>query len=128
MTYALIALQPQANQAFSCSLDGKLAQITLETTDYGLFATVIYNGAAVATSRACLDRTDINAARYLGLPQALFFADTQGQSDPTFDGFGTRYQLCYGNPPVSQVSSAGFVFGSTGELDSTFILDQSFLG
>lgn len=100
MTYTVIPLQQTANQSFSAILDNQSAQFVLETTDYGLFATVSYNGVTVATSRLCLDRTDINSSRYLGMPQALFFADLQGQSDPVYTGFGTRYILCYGDPPT----------------------------
>lgn len=98
MTYLSIPVQPVANQTFSCVLDGQSAQISLSTTDDGLFADVVYNGVAVASGRLCLDRTDINAARYRGLPQFLGFVDLQGQSDPVFAGFGTRYLLLYGNP------------------------------
>lgn len=82
----------------TCALDGKQAQITLNTTDYGLFADVVYDGIPIANGRLCLDRTDINPARYNGLSKGLFFVDLQGTSDPTFDGFGTRFMLCYGDP------------------------------
>lgn len=107
VSYTNIPVQPQANQSFTCILDGQAARITLETTDYGLFATVIYNGVNVASSRLCLDRTNINSAAYNGLPQALFFADLQGQTDPVYTGFGTRYVLLYGNPQ----SNGGAVVG-----------------
>lgn len=98
MAYTLIPVQPVANQTFSCVLDNQQCVIQLETTDYGLFATISYNGVSVATGRLCLDRTDLNAARYLGMPQALFFADLQGITDPVYSGFGTRYVLVYGDP------------------------------
>lgn len=98
MTYLTIPLQDSANQSFSCTLDGAIAQITLRTTDYGLFADVVYAGVSVAAGRICLDRTDINPNRYLGMPQALFFADLQGATDPVYTGFGTQYLLIYGNP------------------------------
>lgn len=101
MTYTVIPLQPRANQTFSCILDGKSAQISLMTTDYGLFANVLYDGQPVSSGRLCLDRTDINPARYNGLPQFLGFADLQGQSDPHWEGFGTRYILIYGNPQAN---------------------------
>lgn len=107
MTYIVIPVQPVANQSFSCILDNLSAQITLETTDYGLFATVVYNGAPVATSRLCLDRTNINSAVYNGLPQALFFADQQGNADPIYTGFNSRFLLCYGDP----ASNGGAVVG-----------------
>jgi hypothetical protein len=128
MSYTIIPLQPDANQTFDCVLDGGDAQINLETTDYGLFADVVYNGVAVSTGRLCLDRTDINPARYNGLPQALFFADLQGTSDPVATGFGTRYVLVYGNPPQTIDNSIIVSFGQTGRLDIDFILDHSILG
>jgi hypothetical protein len=98
VSYVIIPLQPVANQQASAILDGKLAQMTVWTTDYGTFMDCLYDGVPVFTGRACLDRTDINAARYNGLPQFLGFVDTQGASDPTFDGFNSRYLLVYGNP------------------------------
>lgn len=101
MSYVIIPAQPVANQTLQCVLDNLPAQITLTTTDYGLFADVVYNGVACDSSRLCLDRTDINPNRYNGLAQALFFADLQGVTDPVFSGFGTRYLLCYGDPAAN---------------------------
>lgn len=98
MAYTVIPLQPRANQTFLAVLDDQAAQINLTTTDYGLFADILYNGVSVANGRLCLDRTDINPARYNGLPQFLGFVDLQGQTDPQWEGFGTRYILIYGNP------------------------------
>ena len=128
MSYTIIPAPPNANETFDCVLDGQLATITLTTTDYGLYADIIYNGVPVANGQICLDRTDINPNRYFGMPQALFFADLQGTSDPVYTGFNSRYLLLYGDPPVASESNGSFVFGSTGELDSTFILNESFLG
>lgn len=107
MTYTVIPIQAVANQTASCVLDGGQAQISLTTTDYGLFADVVYNGAAVASGRLCLDRTDINPARYNGLPQFLGFVDLQGDTDPVFAGFGTRYLLIYGNPQDNGATVSG---------------------
>lgn len=101
MPYTIIPAQPVPNQELLCILDGQLARITLTTTDYGLFADVLYNDTPVANGRLCLDRTDINPDRYRGLPQFLGFADLQGIDAPTFDGFGTRFVLIYGDPPGS---------------------------
>lgn len=98
MSWLQIPITQDANQTVSCSLDGRLAQITLMTTDEGLFADVIYDGVPVALARLCLDRTDINPNRYMGLPQMLCFADLQGETDPVAPGFNTRYLLLYGTP------------------------------
>lgn len=98
MSFVSIPLPASANQTFSCRLDGKNAQISLTTTQHGLFADVLYDGVPVALGRLCLDRVDINPNRYLGMPQFLGFADLQGTSDPVYTGFGTRYLLVYGTP------------------------------
>lgn len=98
MSWLQIPITQSPNQTFACMLEGKLAQITLTTTDYGLFADVVYDSTPVALGRLCLDRTDVNPNRYLGLPQMLCFADLQGATDPVADGFNTRYLLLYGTP------------------------------
>lgn len=98
MTYQVIPLQPLAVQSFNCILDGLSARFTITATDRGVFADVVYNGVSVIAGRACKDRTDINPAKYNGLPQGLFFADQQGISDPVYTGFGTRFLLLYGTP------------------------------
>lgn len=106
MAYIVIPVQAVPNQAFSCVLDDARAQVNLTTTDYGLFADVVYDGSPVASGRLCEDRTDLNPDRYRGLPQFLGFVDTQGGSDPVYAGFGTRYLLIYGSPPLAPVGSA----------------------
>lgn len=99
MPYTIIPAQAVANQELSAILDGFTARINLTTTNYGLFADVLYNGVPVSSGRLCLDRTDINPDRYRGLPQFLGFADLQGADNPHFEGFGTRFLLIYGDPP-----------------------------
>lgn len=131
MTYSVIPLQPQPNYTFSCVLDGQTARLTLLTTDLGLFASVVYQGVVIATSRRCLDRTDLNSARYNGLPQALFFADLQGATDPVWTGFNSRYVLCYGDPAQNGGTTipsddSGVSFNANiigGLLDISFYLD-----
>lgn len=107
MAYTNIPAQPVANQTFNCILDGKQAQISLTTTDHGLYADVLYDGVPVANSRLCLDRTDINPDRYRGLPQGLFFVDLNGTADPVYTGFGTQFLLLYGDPSGSGGSTVG---------------------
>jgi hypothetical protein len=98
VTYQVIPAQPLAVQSFACALDGQSAQITLTATAFGLFADVGYNGVAVIAGRLCRDRTDLNPAKYNGLPKGLFFVDQQGTSDPDYTLLGTRYLLLYGDP------------------------------
>lgn len=101
MSYQLVPLPASANATFSAVLDGQDTSITLTTTDSGLFADVAYNGVQVISARLCLDRVDLNPNRYRGMPQALFFADTQGVTDPVWTGFNSRYVLAYGDPDIN---------------------------
>lgn len=98
MSFTEIPLQPTPNTTFTAPLGDGTGQFNLTTTDNGLFMDLVYEGAPVASGRLCLDRTNINTAPYLGLPLGLYFVDLRGTSDPTFDGFGTRYRLYYGDP------------------------------
>jgi hypothetical protein len=107
MSYQIVPLPQSANATFSAVLDGQEAIFNLTTTDFGLFADVVYNGVPVINARLCLDRVDINPRRYNGMPQALFFADTQGTTDPIFTGFGSRYLLVYGEPSANGGTIAG---------------------
>jgi hypothetical protein len=101
VSYDVIPLQAQANQFLNTVLDDNVpCTINLTTTDYGLFIDVTYNGIPIVNGRLCQDRTDLVPDKYLGMPQNLFFADTQGTSDPQYAGFGTRYLLCYGQAGV----------------------------
>lgn len=133
MTYTIIPVPAVPNAALECVLNGLRAQLNFTTTDYGLFADIVYDGTPVANGQLCLDRTDLNLAVYKGLPDPLFFADLQGQTDPIYTGFNSRYLLIYGNPE----NSGGSVIPDNnfetplilpgGLLDISFILDDTSL-
>jgi len=129
MSYTVIPVQAEPNQVCTAILDGQQAQITLQTTDVGLFISTIYNGTPVETGRICQDRVDLNPDKYRGLPQVLSFVDLQGTTDPVYTGFNTRYLLIYGTPPTD---AGGVIIPpstmSTGLLDSTFVVDHTILG
>lgn len=102
MSLQQIPVQQTANQAFSVVLDERNVQITLRTTETGLYISVLSDGVPVVTGRRCLDRTNlIPAGGYLGMPNSLFFADLQGEADPDFAEFGTRFVLLYGDPAAN---------------------------
>lgn len=99
MSYTIIPVPAgQANPSFSVMLDDNVfTQINLMTTDHGLFMDVVYGGNPICNARLCTDRTSVNNHAYLGMPQALFWADTQGNEPPQYSGFNTRWLLCYGD-------------------------------
>ena len=63
-----------------------------------LFVDTAVNGVII--SAAVLGRTGVSLVptTYLGFLGQLLFVDTQGTSDPTYDGLGSRYQLLYATP------------------------------
>lgn len=101
MSFVEVPIQPLPNATFLAQLDNDTAQITVHTTDDGLFADVVYNGTPIATGRLCLDRVNINASHYRGLSGGLYFVDLRGSSDPVYSGFGSRYRLYYGDPDAT---------------------------
>lgn len=61
-----------------------------------IYCDLTLNGAVVWSGRACLNGVSLRSQRYQPpLNGQLMFLDTQGASDPTWDGLGTRYQLLW---------------------------------
>ena len=60
-----------------------------------MFIDLFLNNVLIIGGVLCLDRTYIVRDSYLGFSGDLFFADTQGTSDPYYTDLGTRYLLVY---------------------------------
>lgn len=91
-----IPLQSIPNQIVKVVLENQNVQLFIYAkTGYGLFCDVNCNGVDIVTGVLCLDAVPIVCAQYNGFLGNLFFTDTQGSSDPTYDGLGTRYQLIF---------------------------------
>jgi hypothetical protein len=90
-----IALQPVPSQILSVVLAGQNCQIAIYQKTQGLFVDVSSNGADISTGVLAHDVVPLVPTAYLGFVGNLVFTDTQGTSDPTYDGLGSRYQLVY---------------------------------
>jgi len=90
-----IALQPVPSQQLQVVLAGQNCQLAVYTRSTGLFVDVNVNGSDVANAVLARDVVPLVPTTYLGFVGNLLFTDTQGYSDPTFDGLGSRYQLVY---------------------------------
>jgi hypothetical protein len=92
----LVPITAVASQSFSVQLSGQQCQINLyEKANYGLFFDLILNGAQIVTAMLCLNGVGLVREAYLGFVGQLAFIDTQGSTDPTYAGLGTRYILTY---------------------------------
>ena len=90
-----IALQPVPSQQLQVVLGGQNCQIAVYTRSTGLFVDVNVNGVDVSTAIIAQNGNTLVPTSYLGFVGNLAFLDTQGTSDPTYDGLGSRYQLVY---------------------------------
>lgn len=76
------------NQFFSTAINGVTWSITLETRLDNLYISLSNNvDGTVLLNRICRNYT------YLGF--GFIFIDIDGDSDPTYDGLGTRYFLVW---------------------------------
>ena len=91
----IIPIQAGPNQAVTVTLAGQPCQINVRQTLYGISVDLFVANAIVVAGTPALDRTRIVRSTYLGFIGDLVFIDTQGTSDPTYDGLGTRYRLAY---------------------------------
>ena len=91
----IIPTNPVPSQTLNVSLNGQSVRINLFTFTSGLLADVLLNGTLIAASVLCYNNNRIVRAAYTGFVGDLSITDTQGDSDPTYDGLGSRYQLIY---------------------------------
>lgn len=91
----IIPLKAVPSQAVTVQLDGQNAQINVYSRRYGLFVDVYVDNTMIIAGVLALNINKIVRSAYLGFSGDLAFVDTQGTSDPTYDGLGARYLLTY---------------------------------
>jgi hypothetical protein len=91
-----IPMQAFPAQTLAVQLGGQLTQITTYQKRTGMFLDLLVNNVPIVTGAACLDRVPILRNAYSGFVGNLAFVDTQGSSDPTFDGLVDRFALVWG--------------------------------
>jgi hypothetical protein len=83
------------SQSLTVLLSSQNCQINVYEKSTGVFLDLYVNNAPIMTGVICRDRVLLVREDYLGFVGDLAFYDTQGTSDPTNSGFGTRYLLVY---------------------------------
>lgn len=72
-----------------------------------IYCDLSLNGVYIWTGRPCLNGVYLRVQTYYGpIGGDLMFMDTQGSSNPTWDGLGARYQLVWfpdSSTPASNV-------------------------
>jgi hypothetical protein len=86
------------SQTLNVTLSGQYTTINLWTRVGGMYMDVYVNNALIIAGIICQNLNQIVRDTYLGFSGDFLFFDTQGESDPSSPGLGTRYLLIYISP------------------------------
>lgn len=95
MTVQIIPITAVPAQNFTVQLGDQNCAISISQKNTGLFFDLTVNNKPCVNSVICLNLVGLVREAYYGFTGQLAFWDTQGTSDPTYDGLGTRYLLVY---------------------------------
>ena len=95
MTIQIIPIGAVESQTFTITLNQQNCSINIYQKSTGLYFDMTVNGNSCVQTMLCLNLVGLVREEYQGFEGQIFFFDTQGTSDPTYDGLGTRYQLVY---------------------------------
>jgi len=95
MSALIIPLQPLADQTIQVFLGGQNCTIRVYQRRYGLFVDLYINNTLVRSGMEALNLVQIVRDPYLGFVGNIYFFDTQGTLDPTYDGLGGRFVFLY---------------------------------
>lgn len=94
----VIPITATPSQRLSVTLNGQNCVINIYQKSTGVYADLSVAGKQLFTCVLCHDRDFIVRYKYLGFWGDLSFIDTQGNSDPDYSLFGSRYLLVYLTP------------------------------
>jgi hypothetical protein len=90
-----IPIQPIPSQLVKVVLGGQNVQIFIYQKDQGLFVDINSDGVDIVVGVIARDAVPIICREYMGFIGNILFVDTQGSSDPTYSGLGSRFSLVY---------------------------------
>ncbi len=91
----IVPLTDTPSQTVQVTLGNQSCTISVYQKRTGLFLDVSVNGVLLIGGVICQNLNFIVRDAYIGFIGDLIFQDTQGSSDPTTPGLGSRYLLCY---------------------------------
>jgi len=94
-TALFIPITSVPSQSFTIKLGNQNCAIKIYQLSTGLYMDLTVNKNPILQTMICLNRVGLVREAYLGFQGQLGFVDTQGTSDPTYDGLGSRYKLVY---------------------------------
>lgn len=94
----LIPLQPVPSQGLAVQLNGQSCSIAVYQKSTGVFIDLAVGGTAIMFGVVCQNDNRVVRYAYLGFVGDFVFHDSQGNSDPDYTGFGSRFNLIYLDP------------------------------
>lgn len=91
----IIPLVATENQSVSISLGGQAVRLDVQTKRTGVYVNIYLNDVLTVAGSLARTNTYIVRSDYFGLPGDFAFIDLQGEDDPSYTGFGTRWFLFY---------------------------------
>ncbi len=90
-----VPLQPVPAQVSKVVLGGQNCQINVYQKPQGIFVDITSDDVAIIAGTIARDIAPLVSRTYAGFIGNLLFIDTQGNSDPSYDGLGSRFSLVY---------------------------------
>ncbi len=90
-----VPIQSVPSQQVKTVLNDQNCQISIYQKSANVFADINVNGVDISSGTLALNGVPLNPFGYMPFSGNLYFVDTQGASDPTYTGFGARFQLVY---------------------------------
>jgi hypothetical protein len=92
----LIPLAAVPSQQFGITLDGQNCTLSVYQKTTGVYFDMLFNGLPFTSTVRCLNEARLCEDRqYLGFEGDFIFYDTQGDSDPSYTGLGSRFILVF---------------------------------
>jgi hypothetical protein len=90
-----IPLQAIPSQSSKVVLAAQNCQILVYQKPQGVFVDLNVDGVDIVAGVIARDAVPLVCREYAGFAGNLLFIDTQGSSDPSYDGLGSRFNLVY---------------------------------
>ena len=91
----VVPLQPVPSQTVSVNLNNQACTINVYQKAFGMFCDLLVNDTLIIGGVICENANVIVRDAYLGFVGDIAFFDTQGTSDPSYTGLGSRWILVY---------------------------------
>ena len=93
-----VALSQVPSQTLNITLNEQNCVISIYTLATGLYFDLISNNVQIVSTIICRNKSRLINRDYKGFKGDFTFIDNQGELDPEWRGFGSRYSLIYLEP------------------------------